>query len=45
LGGGPDGCYDAAAVREEGNCEGGGGVEMLAQEEVAVIEGCGAEGD
>lgn len=31
----------AAAVGEEGRLEGDGGVELLADEKVAVVEGCG----
>jgi hypothetical protein len=42
-GGGPCGGDDADAVGEEGHAEGGARVEMLADEEVAVIEG-GGEG-
>jgi hypothetical protein len=42
---GADGCYDAVAVCEEGGFEAGGGVQVLAEEEVAVIEGGGVDGD
>ena len=42
---GAERCYGAVAVCEEGGGEGGGGVEVLAEEEVAVVEGCGLDGD
>lgn len=43
-GGGPRGCDDADAVGEEGDAEGSARVEVLADEEVAVVEGGGGEG-
>jgi len=43
-GGGAERGDDAEAVCEEGDSEGRGGVEVLAQEEVAVVEGGGVEG-
>lgn len=44
-GGGAGGSDDAAAVGEEGDGEGRPGVEVLADEEVAVVEGGGGEAD
>lgn len=44
-GGGAGGDDDAAAVGEEGDVEGRAGVEVLADEEVAVVEGGGGEAD
>lgn len=38
-------CDDAGAVGEERDAKGGTRVEVLADEEVAVVEGGGAEGD
>ena len=45
LGGGgrASGCDEADSVGEEGHAEGGAGVEVLADEEVAVVEGGGGE--
>lgn len=45
-GGGAAGGDDvAAAVGEEGHGEGGAGVELLSDEDVAVVEGCGGDLD
>lgn len=44
-GGGAGGGDEAAAVGEEGDGEGGAGVEVLPDEEVAVVEGCGGDLD
>lgn len=43
--GGAGGDDVAAAVGEEGDGEGCAGVEFLADEEVAVVEGCGGDFD
>ena len=47
LSGGGGACADdnAAAIGEEGRTEGDGGVEVLADKEVAVVEGGGGDGD
>lgn len=42
---GPGADDGAVAVGEERVCEGDGRVEVLADEEVAVVEGCGVEAD
>ena len=43
-GGGAGRCDGADAVGKERDAEGCAGVEVLADEEVAVVEGCGGEG-
>jgi hypothetical protein len=43
-GGVTGGGYEADAVCEEGDAEGCAWVEVLAYEEVAVVQGCGCEG-